>query len=191
MFFAWFCAVVVLRRTLLLSVLGFEAGVNDCADESVKAVITFALARFEVDGRVGCGVFELGIESVLPVFQFFFFVKVCESLCARLFPTEVVLKFCALRRCLLEVTRMADGIGFGSALMNDCAAVVAIDLASVDDSTRRECAFNLLNGMLIVDFCHSCVVLVIGWFIGILLFEILCRCCLPTVRVRSNMLGTC
>lgn len=133
----------------------FEAGVDDGTYEGIKAVIALAATGLGVERRVGGGVPELGFETLLPVGAFVFVVEFGIGLFARLFPTEVVLEFFALGRRLFEVARMTDSIGFGSTFVNDCATLIAIALATVDNAVRRECAFDVLDGMLIVYFCHK------------------------------------
>ena len=65
-----------------------------------------------------------------------------------------VLQFRALRRVLLVVTRIADGIGFLHAFMYNTTVFSTVLLHAVDDAFAFECAVDLTDRVFKDCFCH-------------------------------------
>lgn len=155
-----------------------------CADEGIKAGITLALACLGVDGCVRFGTTELLLEARLPVTEGgkVFFGRHCGHSIGRDvgmsggvsgsigiglggekdafgldgsgFEAVLALQFLACGGVALPVTRMADGVRFGSGLVDDATFVVAINFAAVDDATLAEGAADVADRVLIVDGSH-------------------------------------
>ena len=140
--------------------LAHEAG----ADEGIKAGITLAPARLGVNGSIRLGTAELPLKTVKPHLQggkgllggLFSVVrggirlgiggeKDAPSLGRSRLEAVLTLQFPAYSRVLLPVTRMADGIGLGSGLVDDATLIVAVLLAAVDDAASLERAADVAD----------------------------------------------
>lgn len=146
-----------------------------CADEGIEAGITLALARLGVDGCVGFGSTELLLETGLPhlqrgeVFGGGKGTIMCGGIGFGLggekdalglgrgsLETVLTLQFLAGGGIAFPVARMADGVRFGSGLVDDATFVVAVLLAAVDDAAFLERAAYVADRIEIVDRCHKC-----------------------------------
>ena len=66
-----------------------------------------------------------------------------------------IAEFLALRRVLLVVARMADGIGFLPTFKDDFAVIVFVFLLAVDDAFADKRAVNFGKWDFEIDYCHS------------------------------------
>ena len=66
-----------------------------------------------------------------------------------------VLQFRALRRFFLVIARIADGIGFLYAFMDNTTVIGTVLLHSVDDAFAFKCAVNLTDRVFKDSCCHN------------------------------------
>jgi len=150
------------------------------SNESIEAEIGFVAAGVRVDGRFGFGLLKLGFEAVLPVlergkvfgrrrvvrrkrrvgrlgglrFEVFGSHENTLGLGTRDFETKLMLQFLAFRGILLPVAGIENLVRFGLGSSDDFAVCVTVILAAVDSSVLGQCAADLLDGVLINNFCH-------------------------------------
>ena len=158
------------------------------ADEGIEAEIGFVAACIGVDGRFGFGLLELGFEAVLPVlerskvfgrrrvvrrkrrvgrlgglrFEVFGSHENTLGLGTRGFEPKLMLQFLAFRGILLPVAGIENLVRFGLGGSDDFAVCVTVILAAMDGSVLGQCAANLLDGVLINNFCHVFFLLLSG-----------------------------
>ena len=145
-----------------------------CADESIKAGITLALAGLRVDGCFRFGTTELLPETVLPIVErgeVFFggeSAVVGSSIRLRIggekdalglsrgcFEAVLTLQFLAGCGVAFPVTRMTDGVSLGSGLVDDATFLVAICFAAIDDAAFAKRTADVADGVFIIDSCHG------------------------------------
>ena len=158
------------------------------ADEGIEAVVGLVATCVGVDGGFGFGLLELGFETVSPVLErgkFFGRRRVVRwkrrvrlvsglrfevfgghedalGLGTSGFKTKLMLQFLAFRGILLPVTRIENLIRFRLGGSDDFAVFVTVILAAMDGSVLGQCAANLLDGVLINNFCHVFLSLLSG-----------------------------
>ena len=158
------------------------------ADEGIEAEIGFVAACIGVDGRFGFGLLELGFEAVLPVlerskvfgrrrvvrrkrrvgrlgglrFEVFGSHENTLGLGTRGFEPKLMLQFLAFRGILLPVAGIENLVRFRLGGSDDFAVCVTVILAAMDGSVLGQCAANLLDGVLINNFCHVFFLLLSG-----------------------------
>ena len=95
-----------------------------------------------------------------------------------------VFQFRALRRVLLVVTRIADGIGLLYAFMDNTTVICTVFLHSVDDAFAFKCAVDLTDGVFKDGCSHNIECFLIRQTWRILLF------CYAVVGLRAAELRT-
>ena len=69
-FLAGFLSKLCVLSVVWVGLFGlFELAEEACADEGIEAEVLLALAGFGIDGCIGFGLVQLGIEAGLPVLE--------------------------------------------------------------------------------------------------------------------------
>ena len=154
-----------------------------CADEGIDAEVLLAFACFGIDGCIGFGLVQLGIEAGLSVLERgkFFGSGRCsimgggislrfgreeDTVCfgAGLLETELMLQFFALCRILLPVAGVHDLVRLRVGHSFDAAFGITVGFAAIDCAAFSKCAVEFTNGVFeytfhrfILCFCYTCV----------------------------------